>query len=61
MLFDKKTIVTLTCFSEVLENLFEIADVNPLNDDYIPKQLLVLSDIKIASNNLNIAANIEEL
>ena len=47
-------ILTLTCFSEVLENLFEIVDVSALSDDYIAEKLLLLSDIKIAFNDENI-------
>ena len=39
-----ETTVTLTCFSEVLENLFEIADVSGLSDDHIAERLLVLRD-----------------
>ena len=50
-------IVTLACFSEVLENLFEAVDVSALSDNYIAERLLVLSDIKIK----NIVTNIEQL
>ena len=54
-------ILTLTCFSEVLENLFEIVDVSALSDDYIAEKLLLLSDIKIAFNDENIVTNIEQI
>jgi hypothetical protein len=51
-----------TRFFEVLENLFEIADVSALSDDlYIAEWLLVLSDIKIAFNDENIVTKIDQL
>ena len=56
-----ETTLTLTCFSEVLENLFEVADVSRLSDDHIAERLLVLSDLKIAFNDENIVTNIEQL
>ena len=52
-----ENIFTLTCLSEVLENLFEIVDVSALSDDYIAEKLLLLSDIKIAFNDENIVNN----
>ena len=57
----QKRYLPLTCFSEVLENLFEIVDVSALSDDYIAEKLLLLSDIKIAFNDENIVTNIEQL
>ncbi len=57
----EETIVKLTCFSEVLENFLDIADLTTLSDNYIAERLLVLSDINIAFDDENIVTPIEQL
>ena len=57
----EETVITLTCFSEVLENLFEEADVYTMSEDYIAERLLVLQNMQFSFNDENVITNISQL